>query len=398
MVAYGAIGRRIHRRALGALIALCGAIGAHAAPPEAIDRTLQLPFDQNVNLLINVHDIGMVSGGPAPVYLLESFFMPMGSVLPPELIVTRVENACMQIQWTAASDPFPESFVIPYTLIAGDGTRATGTLRVEQGGESYPVPSSCADDPRNRPPSARNLSVQTPQDAPIAINPEALGAASDADGNETLRLTDTACWTPAANGSLSRDSDDQLTYTPNPGYVGPDSFGYCVTDNPLSNATGVSATINVSVEAPGAPELNEDTATTNIAEPVEIDVLANDPVGAIVTIQSASMSVQGGMTEVLDETACQATVFGNGCIRYTPPPPNADGQVFVGTDSFTYFAADPNGAQAAANVTITVVAPPGTPEAVDDSIAGVEAGAPVESDVLICCSMGASSSPAACLR
>jgi len=358
-----------------------------AAPPDARDVTLLLNLEGKVDLTFNIHDLNLAGGGPAPIYVADSVLPTTGPQLPPGLSVTRVGNACVQIAWEETlDDPFPEPFDIGYTLVAGDSSRsATGTIKVEQGGDPIDSNTPCDIDPTNSAPVTRAVSTQTQQDTAVAVFPIDLGGASDSNGRETLRLTDAACWanSPPANGVVSRVSDTELTYTPNAGFVGSDSFGYCVTDNPLGDSVGVAGTINVEVQAVGAPELADDQAATVIGQSVDIDVQENDPIGDAGNITAVGTPAQGGTAEFLDESGCTiSTLFGFGCIRYTPPPADNNGIEFVGQDSFTYVVSDPNGGTAQATVVVTVEAAPGTPEANEDNASGIVAGVPTEIDVL----------------
>lgn len=94
-----------------------------------------------------------------------------------------------------------------------------------------------------------------------------------------------------------------------------------------------------------SPTANDDTAETELATPVTINVLANDldPDGDPLSIDSVGAPANGTATKNDDDT-----------VTYTP---NAN---FVGTDTFSYTISDGNGGTATATVTITVN--PGTVE------------------------------------
>ena len=361
--------------------------GATWAAPTANNQTFALDLFGANDVTFNIHDVGLVAGGPAPVYLLD-VQPPVGQALPLNLAVTRADNACINISWDEDPNGDPQTFQFSFTLIGGDQSVSnSGTITVEQGGEPIPTGTPCDVDPNNVAPTTQPLAVQATQGTPVTITPIPPNGASvnDQNGNDTVRLTDIACWTQSPNSaSLVRISDTEIEYTPPVGFTGPDTFEYCVTDNPLSSATGVLGQVTVDVVAAGAPGVANDNAQTDIATPVEIDVLANDAIGDAGTIDSASAPVNGGAAVVLPDGACAGgTAFGQGCIRYTPPGPDADGFVFVGTDTFNYVVSDANGNTAQASVTVNVVAPPGTPEPLPDAAAGVVAGVPTEIDVLV---------------
>src|SRR5207249_1428430 len=109
-----------------------------------------------------------------------------------------------------------------YTISDGRGGRSTATVRLTV-------------NPVNDPPVAKGQSVTTNPDTPVAITL----VATDADG-DTLTYTVAS---PPANGSLSGTASN-LTYTPNPGFSGTDSFSFTAKD---SQSTSNLATISITV-------------------------------------------------------------------------------------------------------------------------------------------------------
>lgn len=142
--------------------------------------------------------------------------------------------------------------------------------------------------------------------------------------------------TQPASGSVV-NSGDFVTYTPATGFQGEDSFNYVVSDG-IDTAT---ATVTVTV-ANDAPIAQPDTAETLFETPVLIDVLANDsdPNGDELTLIDVSAAT-GGTTSIVGDQ-----------VRYEP------NQGFSGTDSFTYTVRDAGGAEAVAEVTVTVAPEP----------------------------------------
>ena len=91
----------------------------------------------------------------------------------------------------------------------------------------------------NDPPTCNSFPVSTSQDTPVAVNLNC----SDIDGDAfTYSVV-----TPPANGALSGAAPN-LTYTPNAGYSGPDSFTYKANDGAADSNT---ATVSITVTAPG---------------------------------------------------------------------------------------------------------------------------------------------------
>ena len=140
------------------------------------------------------------------------------------------------------------------------------------------------------------------------------------------------------NGTLSGVAPD-LTYTPNPGYSGPDSFRF----NAVYGRASVEATVSITVN-PAAPNQNpiaqNDSATTRRNTAVSIAVLANDsdPEGQALTVTAVTQAANGTVT------------ITNGGTQVSYVPRNG----FTGNDSFTYTVSDGNGGLATATVTVTV--------------------------------------------
>ena len=149
------------------------------------------------------------------------------------------------------------------------------------------------------------------------------------------------------------DEDGSYTYTPEPGYSGPDGFDYTVTDGSGTSTTG---TVTIIV----APKAAADTATTSAATPVDVAVTGNDS-GTKLAVTAVSQPGHGTATITGTRRSPGGPTGGGstaaGSVTYTP----ADG--FSGTDTFTYTVTDPTGGTATATVTVTV-----TPTAVADAL------------------------------
>jgi CshA-type fibril repeat protein len=160
--------------------------------------------------------------------------------------------------------------------------------------------------------------------------------------------------TPPTGGTATPNPDGSITYTPNPGFSGTDSFTYKVCDLAGQCTT---ATVTVTV----APKAVNDTAITPASTPVTLPLLANDtgkldPATTVVTTPPS----HGGV--VIDPTTGNAT--------YEPTPG------FVGTDTFMYKVCDSSGNCTTANATITVGPITG------NDTASTPAGTPVNIPVL----------------
>ena len=147
-----------------------------------------------------------------------------------------------------------------------------------------------------------------------------------------------------------------LTYTPEAGYTGSDSFTYKVSDG-TDESTG---TVNITVSAGNTmPTIAADSSTiVEDSKNQQVDVLANDSDADSDTLSVASVTQGENGTVTLS----------SGSVFYTP---NAN---FTGTDGFTYTATDGNGGLSSARVAMTVTAVDDDPTPVNDTLDSVEAG------------------------
>ena len=187
----------------------------------------------------------------------------------------------------------------------------------------------------NQPPVAGDGHVTTASGVPVSI--DLLAEASDPDRDE-LRL---AGLTLPANGTLAVQDARRVLYSPAPGFVGADGFGYTITDGRGGTASG-RITIQVLLQN-RAPVAANDNAATPAGQPVTIAVLANDsdPDGDPLTLVRVGLPEHGTLAVNADRT-----------VTYTP----AVGH--VGADAFDYTIADGRGGEATATVAVTVTAPP----------------------------------------
>ena len=182
----------------------------------------------------------------------------------------------------------------------------------------------------NTPPSAKDDSAITDEDKSVTVN--VLTNDSDAD-NDSLSVVSVS---NPEHGSVTKNSDNTITYTPHNNYNGSDSFSYTISDG---NGAEASATVNITVNAVNdAPTAQDDSAKTDEDEKVTIDVLANDSDidGDTLTIKSITSPNHGSAKVV------------NSKIEYTPD------SGYSGDDSFNYTISDGNGAEATAKVSVTI--------------------------------------------
>jgi hypothetical protein len=156
---------------------------------------------------------------------------------------------------------------------------------------------------------------------------------SDPDG-DTLTVSGT---TQGTGGSVLHNGSS-VTYTPDAGFVGSDSFDYSIDDGFGGTA---SATVSITVTAQNRPPVAvSDSVTISSGDTVVIDVLANDsdPDGDAVSVFSVSSANKG-------DVSWQP---GQATITYSHNPKRK------GSDSFSYTISDGRGGSASATVSITL--------------------------------------------
>jgi hypothetical protein len=101
----------------------------------------------------------------------------------------------------------------------------------------------------------------------------------DADGD----LLREPALTDPAHGALAVGDDSSVTYTPTPGYVGPNSFQYAFRDAFLGASN--TGTMSITVAGPTATVVPTPTAT-----PAPVVVPSKDTTAPVVTLKNAAGS------------------------------------------------------------------------------------------------------------
>ncbi|WP_235848039.1 Ig-like domain-containing protein [Mycolicibacterium holsaticum] len=201
----------------------------------------------------------------------------------------------------------------------------------------------------NSPPVANDDFASTERDRPVVI----VVLANDFDP-ESDRLTVSVVAGPA-NGDAVLNADGTITYTPSPGFSGRDMFTYQIDDG-----TDVSEIAMVQIQVRERPlEAPDVVASTDEDNPVDIEILANDPrpgghssVDFVVIDGPANGSVR-----------VRSSIDGGYTLTYVPR------QDFSGEDSFTYRLVRHDGSVSnVGTVTITVNPVNDDPVAVDDFV------------------------------
>ncbi|MDA7511232.1 Ig-like domain-containing protein, partial [Verrucomicrobia bacterium] len=243
---------------------------------------------------------------------------------------------------------FSGTDVFTYTIEDADGSSATATVTITVN----PLPDG---------PGAVDDEYFVNQGATLTV---ALGSGvlqNDLLGGDGGALVVTGNTNPA-NGSVTLNADGSLSYTPNAGFNGSDTFDYTIDNGSgLTDTARVTITVEGSGDSPVAVDdayiVDEDAVlTVGVAN----GILANDSIGA-----------DGGTLAVVSSTDTSAGTLAlnnDGSLSYTPNPN------FFGSDSFTYEISDVDGSRASATVTITVNSVDDVPVAVDDAYSVDEDG------------------------
>ncbi len=166
---------------------------------------------------------------------------------------------------------------------------------------------------------------------------------SDPEGQAiTFALT-----TATTNGTVTVQPTGAFTYTPNPTFVGTDTFQVRLTDTEGASRIG-TVTITVTPAANSPPTLTSLAFTVISDRPFNGQLTATDPEMQAITFARVTNPANGTVT-----------VQPNGAFVYTP---NAG---FVGTDTWQASVTDTLGASSTGTITMTVVANR-PPVAVDD--------------------------------
>jgi len=195
----------------------------------------------------------------------------------------------------------------------------------------------------NIPPVVVDDAVTTPEDTPVIV--PIYDNDNDIPTDGTLTTTNPTNGTVVVtdpNNTPNDPSDDVVTYTPNPGFNGTDTFDYTVCDTAVPQNCD-TATVTVTVEPVG--DVVDDAVTTPEDTPVIVPIYDNDN----------DIPTDGTLTTT-NPTNGTVTVDDNGTpndpsddvVTYTPNPG------FNGTDTFDYTVCDTAVPQNCDTATVTV--------------------------------------------
>ncbi len=158
----------------------------------------------------------------------------------------------------------------------------------------------------NNPPDAVDDSATTDMDTPVTI--DVLANDTDPDVGDILSVT--SLGTPGA-GAVVDHGDGTVTYTPDVGATGPDSFTYTISDG---NGGEDTATVHVTVTDPSAGQTYTSGDTPQgIADPhprkgprtttSEISITSADLIGSLVLAVDITHGAEAGLTVTLENSA-----------------------------------------------------------------------------------------------
>ncbi|WP_091602390.1 Ig-like domain-containing protein [Maribacter dokdonensis] len=289
---------------------------------DVVDDAVTTPVNTPIEIDILDNDFGIPTDGTLTVTDPSSGTVEINDGGTPDDIsddtITYVPN-----------DGFEGTDTFEYTVCDLEGNCDTATITITVG---EPIDLDVVDD-----------AVTTPVNTPIGIDILDNDFGIPTDG--TLTVTDPSSGTVEINDGGTPDdiSDDTITYVPNDGFEGTDTFEYTVCDLEGNCDT---ATITITVGEPIELDVVDDAVTTPVNTPIGIDMLDNDfgiPTDGTLTVTDPSngtVEVNDGGTpdDISDDT-----------ITYVPN----DG--FEGTDTFEYTVCDLEGNCDTATIEINVV-------------------------------------------
>jgi VCBS repeat-containing protein len=179
----------------------------------------------------------------------------------------------------------------------------------------------------------------------IFNGPSVLVNDTDADGDP---VTKAVLNQNASHGNVVLQTDGTFAYTPQTGYVGPDSFSYFAVDPVHNEQSAAAATVTINVGT---------TNSTLTANPMTISTsISTAATGFVTGTGNAPLTFSPGTSPPLNGTAVVNT---DGSFTFTPTPG------FTGTGSFSFVVSDGTTTSNEAIVTVNItasgnVAPVGT--------------------------------------
>ena len=336
--------------------------GFHGA--DSFNYTLSDGF----NTVTGTVTVTVAPSNAAPMVVDDARTIAAGMAVDIDVVVNDTDAEGDTLQVVSVSKPSNGTAVIK----SGSATTVTYTPNAGfHGADSFIYTLS---DGFNTVTGTVTVTVAPPNAAPIAVDDAGMIAAgravdidvvandTDAEG-DTLRVVSV---TQPSNGTavIKSGSATTVTYIPNAGFHGTDSFNYILSDG-FNTVTG---TVTVTVAPPNAaPIAVDDAGMIAAGRAVDIDVVANDTDADEDTLRVALVTMPSNGTAVIKSGSATT-------VTYTP---NAG---FHGADSFNYTLSD--GFNTVTGIVTVTVAPPNTAPMVVDDAGTIAAGRAVDIDVV----------------
>ena len=212
-------------------------------------------------------------------------------------------------------------------------------------------------------------------DAPVAVNDTATAVgttpvvinvtANDSDPDGDLVPGSMTISTGPTKGAAVPNGSGGVTYTPNFGATGSDSFVYRVCDATTPTALCATATVSITIQAVNLPPTAGNVTISGPEDlPISWSPVVNDPEGGTLTCSISTGAANG-----------TATVPSNCAVGSYTPTAN-----FNGGDSFVYTVSD--GVSTATGTVTVTVTPVADPPVANDDTASTPKNAPVQISVL----------------
>jgi len=201
-------------------------------------------------------------------------------------------------------------------------------------------------DPAADPPVANDDYTVTYVDTPIPGN--VMHNDFDVDGD--LLLVGTTLISGPQNGTVSMNPDGTFIYTPDPGFVGIDTFTYVLFESQANGASDTATVIILVLDTPNGttnlpPFAGDDANITDVNTPVTGAILPND-----IDLDGTTLTVN--QTPIVQPAHGTVTIDANGNYTYTPNPD------YTGPDFFVYEVCDNGTPQECRQATVYITVLP----------------------------------------
>jgi len=187
-------------------------------------------------------------------------------------------------------------------------------------------------------PIANNAAITTYQDVTAVFDPRV-------NDPTCVPLTITAVGAPSHGAASVTGSGTSVTYTPNAGYLGSDSFSYTISNGTQSASATVTMTVAAPVLSPVANNGSQSYShlTPPAVRPVlsqNIALISSDPYGYPLTVSAVTQGARGAVTisGLVVTYTYNRSVSGN----------------IDDADTFTYTVSDGHGHTATGTISISI--------------------------------------------